>query len=42
MNNLVQDAMIKYIDEIVMYQNNALVEYEKSLESAITGMYVSH
>ena len=41
-NNLVQDAMIKYIDEIVMYQNNALVEYEKSLESAITGMYVSH
>ena len=40
-NNLVQDAIIKYIDEIIMYQNNALVEYEKSLENTIVGMYVS-
>lgn len=38
-NNLVQDAIIKYVDEIVMYQETALKEYETSIQNVIANHY---
>lgn len=37
--NLVQDAKIKYIDEIVLYQETALKEYENINQKYIANMY---